>query len=172
MERKLTIEDLKKKHSSRPHNPILASAFFKGGLIEAWGRGTLKIINECKKAGLPEPKIERTSGGISVTILKEMSVSGEVTPPVTTVATTVATTVTTTVEKVILVLDNELKREKIQKLLKLKNKNNFIKNYLQPAITLGLIEMTIPDKPNSRFQKYRLTEKGKKLKRKLKKENR
>ncbi len=66
----LTLEDLKKKHSSRPHNPILASAFFKGGLIEAWGRGTIKIINECKKAGLPEPIIEYSSGGISVTILK------------------------------------------------------------------------------------------------------
>ncbi len=66
----LTFEDLKKKHSSRPHNPILASAFFKGGLIEAWGRGTIKIINECIKAGLPEPIIEYSSGGISVTILK------------------------------------------------------------------------------------------------------
>ncbi|WP_321996693.1 ATP-binding protein [Draconibacterium orientale] len=66
----LTFEDLKKKHSSRPHNPILASAFFKGGLIEAWGRGTIKIINECKKAGLPEPVIESSSGGISVTVLK------------------------------------------------------------------------------------------------------
>ncbi len=66
----LTFEDLKKKHSSRPHNPILASAFFKGGLIEAWGRGTIKIINECKAAGLPEPIMEYSSGGISVTILK------------------------------------------------------------------------------------------------------
>ena len=68
----LTFEDLKKKHSSRPHNPILASTFFKGGLIETWGRGTIKIINECKKAGLPEPIIEYSSGGISVTILKDI----------------------------------------------------------------------------------------------------
>jgi predicted HTH transcriptional regulator len=28
----MTVEDLKKKHSSRPHNPILAIAFFKGGI--------------------------------------------------------------------------------------------------------------------------------------------
>jgi ATP-dependent DNA helicase RecG len=68
----MTFEDLKKKHSSRPHNPILASAFFKGGLIEAWGRGTLKIVDECKKAGLPEPDIEKNSGGISVTIYKNV----------------------------------------------------------------------------------------------------
>ena len=66
----LTIEDLKTQHSSRPHNPILASAFFKGGLIEAWGRGTVKIINECKNAGLPEPIIENVFGGIQVTLFK------------------------------------------------------------------------------------------------------
>jgi len=68
----MTVKDLKKKHSSRPHNPILASAFFKGGLIEAWGRGTLKIFDECKKAELPEPDIELNSGGISVTIFKNI----------------------------------------------------------------------------------------------------
>lgn len=66
----LSIDDLKKKHSSRPHNPILAGTFFKGGLIEAWGRGTIKIINECKKAGLPEPIFENAHGGISITIHK------------------------------------------------------------------------------------------------------
>ena len=68
----LTIDDLKEQHSSRPHNPILAGAFFKGGLIEAWGRGTVKIINECKRAGLPEPKIEDVFGGIQVTLFKNL----------------------------------------------------------------------------------------------------
>jgi ATP-dependent DNA helicase RecG len=68
----LTIDDLKEQHSSRPHNPILASSFFKGGLIEAWGRGTVKIINECKNAGLPEPKIENVFGGIQVTLFKNL----------------------------------------------------------------------------------------------------
>jgi len=37
-------------------------------------------------------------------------------------------------------------------------------NYIQPAIELRLLEMTIPDKPNSRLQKYRLTKKGMKVK--------
>ena len=63
---------MKVEHLSRPRNPILANTFFKGGLIEAWGRGTLKIFKECKKAGLPEPKIEAVSGGIRVTLFKNL----------------------------------------------------------------------------------------------------
>jgi ATP-dependent DNA helicase RecG len=44
--------------------------------------------------------------------------------------------------------------------LKLKHKPTFRMNYLKPAIEAGLIELTIPEKPKSRFQKYRPTKKG------------
>ena len=67
----LTLDDLKDKHASYPRNPIIADVFFKAGLIETWGRGTLKIIEECKKAGLPEPKFEISSGGFLVTFFKD-----------------------------------------------------------------------------------------------------
>lgn len=67
----MTTEDLKRKHSSRPHNPIIAGVFFKGGLIEAWGRGTIKIINECIDAGLPEPDFNTEYGGITVTLYRD-----------------------------------------------------------------------------------------------------
>ena len=67
----LSIESLKKKHPSRPRNPILADIFFKAGLIEAWGRGTIKIINECKSHNLPEPLFEINGGGICVTLFKK-----------------------------------------------------------------------------------------------------
>jgi len=47
--------------------------------------------------------------------------------------------------------------------LQLRGRDNFEKLYLLPAFVAGLIERTTPDKPNSRLQKYRLTEKGRKL---------
>jgi ATP-dependent DNA helicase RecG len=68
----MTFEDLKHKHASHPRNPILADVFFKGGLIESWGRGTLKIIDECHAAGLPTPEISEMTGGIVVTIYKDI----------------------------------------------------------------------------------------------------
>ena len=38
--------------------------------------------------------------------------------------------------------------------LGLKVKEGFRRNYLRPAIEMDLIHMTIPDKPNSRIQRY------------------
>lgn len=42
----------------------------------------------------------------------------------------------------------------IMALLGLKSKDTLRKNYLNPAMELGLVKMTIPDKPNSRNQRY------------------
>ena len=42
----------------------------------------------------------------------------------------------------------------IMERLGLKSKETLRKNYLNPAIELGLIRMTVPDKPNSRNQRY------------------
>jgi ATP-dependent DNA helicase RecG len=50
-----TVEELKKKHASRPFNPDISTTFFRAGLIEAWGRGTVRIISECSKYGIPAP---------------------------------------------------------------------------------------------------------------------
>ena len=56
--------------------------------------------------------------------------------------------------------DGEYSRAEIMELVKVKHRPTFLYNYLQPAIALGYIELTIPDKPNSSKQKYKLTKKG------------
>jgi ATP-dependent DNA helicase RecG len=67
----MELESLKRHHISRPRNPIIADICFKAGYIDSWGRGTLKIINSCKDAGLPEPTITALDGGILVTLFKD-----------------------------------------------------------------------------------------------------
>jgi len=58
------------------------------------------------------------------------------------------------------VMSGEMTRSEIMKKLGLKDEKHFRENYQQVAVKLGLIEMTIPDKPRSSKQKYRVTEKG------------
>lgn len=67
----LTLEALKRSHSSRPRNPIIADVCFKGGYIDAWGRGTIKIIDTCQQAQLPEPEMIELDGGFSITLFKD-----------------------------------------------------------------------------------------------------
>jgi ATP-dependent DNA helicase RecG len=66
----ISLESLRVVHSSHPRNPLIADVCFKGGYIDSWGRGTLKIINACREAELPEPSITEQFGGILVEIFK------------------------------------------------------------------------------------------------------
>jgi len=66
----LTLAALKRSHSSRPRNPIIADVAFKGGFIDTWGRGTIKILDTCKAAELPEPEMQEIDGGFIVTLFK------------------------------------------------------------------------------------------------------
>lgn len=54
-------------------------------------------------------------------------------------------------------------RKAMMEKLGLKGRDNFEKLYLAPALTAGLIERTLPEKPNSRLQQYRLTAQAKAL---------
>jgi len=67
----ITLAELTATHSSFPRNPVLAEACFKGGYIDAWGSGTVKIIDACKAAGLPEPTMEEQWGGFIVTLFQD-----------------------------------------------------------------------------------------------------
>ncbi|WP_338157274.1 Fic family protein [Intestinibaculum porci] len=62
----------------------------------------------------------------------------------------------TKVQKLLEILDGEeLSAAELMDRLQLSHKPSFRRNYLNPALKLGLIEMTIPEKPKSRNQKYR-----------------
>ncbi len=67
----ITVESLKQVHSSYPRNPLIADVCFRGGLIDSWGRGTIRIIEACKDAGLLEPEFIERDAGFLVTLYKD-----------------------------------------------------------------------------------------------------
>ena len=62
----LTPEALFGPHESLPWNPLIAAAFYRRGIIEAWGRGTIKMAELTHDAGLPHPEIEDAGGCVTV----------------------------------------------------------------------------------------------------------
>lgn len=62
----LTAEALFLPHESLPWNPLIARVLYRRGIIESWGRGTLKIAELTTQAGLPRPEIEDAGGCVTV----------------------------------------------------------------------------------------------------------
>ena len=58
------------------------------------------------------------------------------------------------------IVQGEMSRTELMHALGLKDRMHFSDDYLAPALSAGFVERTIPDRPNSRLQKYRLTAKG------------
>ena len=52
-----TLDNLMKKHASKPYNPDIANVFYLAGFIESWGRGIEKICGALETDGLPKPEL-------------------------------------------------------------------------------------------------------------------
>ncbi|MEO0114450.1 MAG: ATP-binding protein [candidate division WOR-3 bacterium] len=65
------VEKLKTEHLSKPRNPLLAKVFYLAGFIESWGRGTIKIVENCLKQELPEPDFIEEYGVMKVIFYKD-----------------------------------------------------------------------------------------------------
>jgi ATP-dependent DNA helicase RecG len=61
-----TPQALFEPHESRPWNPLIASVFYRRGIIETWGQGTLKMATWAEEAGLPKPEILEIPGAVVV----------------------------------------------------------------------------------------------------------
>jgi ATP-dependent DNA helicase RecG len=142
-----------------PKNPVIAAFFRQIGRADELGSGMRKMMRYGKAYGGADPQL--IEGDIFRIIVKvpEFGPAGEepVTPEVT---PEVPPEVTPEVLKMLAVMTGEMTRGEIQDKLGLKDEKHFRESYQQVAVKLGFIEMTIPDKPRSSKQKYRLTEKG------------
>jgi ATP-dependent DNA helicase RecG len=65
-----TVKKLSEKHASVPYNPDIAKTLFRAGFIEAWGQGTNKMINACKKHKIAPPRFSNEAPDFQVELIK------------------------------------------------------------------------------------------------------
>ncbi len=68
----LTVDDLRRNHESKPRNKLIAHAFFLIRYIEQFGTGTGRMIEACRKAGIPEPQFESRGSSFRVIFRKAL----------------------------------------------------------------------------------------------------
>ena len=161
-----TVDTLLGEHSSRPRNKNIANVFYLAGFIESWGRGFDKVRKGFAAKGLPMPTLDSKFGGLLVTIQRPAEGTSKGTSKGTSSSTSNSTSnpvITEQVKRLLEVLEGDMSIRAMMEELNFSSRDKFIANYLNPATSAGLVEMTQPDSPKSPTQKYRLTERGKSL---------
>ena len=159
-DRSIRMEELRtgKAVSRRYRNRRIGEFLKELDLIEGRSTGIPKILRVMQQNGSHAPEFEsdddRSYFLIRLPIHSRASrlTTEKVTPQVTPQVHLLLTTIR-----------GELTRAEIMEGMGLKDRMHFAKEYLQPALDAGLVEMTIPDKPRSSKQRYRLTVQGRGL---------
>ena len=170
----MTLAKLTKPHPSLPVNPLIAEPLFLSKYIEKAGSGTLDMLDLCRSAGLRPPEFRVDVGCFIVTIYRKQraGTTGQVAGQVEgksgleskaqVEAQVEAQVILTEIEQQMLLSCSEENRSG-QELLNVagyETRTGNFKRSLDKLLQAAMLEMTIPDKPNSRMQKYRLTAKG------------
>ena len=138
---------------SVPRNPLLFSILYRMRLVEQIGSGIRRIIDACAEHGVESPDMQVSDDWFTISFRRLARPTPQVTPHET-------PQVTPQVRRLIDSLRGEMSRAELMARLELSDLRHFRDGYIRPALETGLIEMTIPDRPSSRLQRYRLTELG------------
>lgn len=133
---------------SMPRNKELMRVFKDLDLVEHMGSGIPRILRSYGKNCF-----KFSENFLRITFPSAAPTTEQVTEQVT-------DQVTDQVKDLIRILKGNLGTSELMATLGLKHKPTFRNNYIKPALKAMLIEMTIPNKPNSQFQKYKLTPLG------------
>jgi len=160
----LSVADLGGRSVRR--NSLIADLLHRIAFIEKAGTGILRIRNESRDLRCPDPEFE-VNGFFTARFwptpeVREATGAPTTTPITGQVADQVTVHVTDHV-RFLSVVVGAMTREQLQEAVGLKHRGHFRRAYLLPALRAGLIEMTVPDKPRSRNQRYRLTSAGREL---------
>lgn len=162
----ITLAMLREPHGSVPGNPLLAEPLYLAKYIERMGTGTRDMIRRCREVGLPEPEFTERDG-FTVMIRRATLTATSHVPPHDTPHVTPHDTPHVPPHVAVLVrligVAGELASPELLSHLGLRDRKHLRERYLAPCLGAGWIAMTLPDKPRSRDQRYKLTEKGREL---------
>lgn len=138
---RITVDELGKM-SADTRNPFIA-----GGLEVLLGTenrfsGIPTIIHEMKKAGLPPAVFESKRGVFKVTLYNYRSEAKDKTP------------LNETMREIIAFCAEPRSRNEIAEHVGIETPSYVVQRCLRPLLDMGLLEMTMPDKPKSKNQKY------------------
>jgi ATP-dependent DNA helicase RecG len=140
-----------KDFSPYPKNPTIARVFKEIGFADELGSGVRNLTKYVKIYSNSTPEL------IEEDIFKIII---PLTPQVTPHDTPHDTQHDTRDIKILIFCQTEKSREEIQNRISVKDREYFRKFILSPLIENGFLELTIPDKPTSKNQKYKTTKKG------------
>jgi len=173
--------DAMESRQSDARNKIIAPVFKRMGIIDQWGNGLKLIADELKDYLNIELRWKEVGLSFQLQFVKLDYVSEQGSPENTSNGVVdyhnttqnkndweqVEPKLGLSWEQVLRVLSHYETAQDAKSLMQklgLSNRTKFKKKYINPLIDEGLLEMTIPDKPNSSLQKYRITELGKQFK--------
>jgi len=144
---------------SETRNRTIARVFDKMYLIESWGTGIRRILEDCALAGLPEPGLSEVGDAFRVEIYRK-HVKQLAPDPASTQQ--VPSKFPASEEPVLYGRMKDLveycavprKRSEMQEFLGLSDRENFRFAVLKPLLEEGLIKLTILDNPTSSRQRY------------------
>lgn len=153
-------DKLKKPHTSVPFNPLLAEPMYLKGYIERMGTGTADMVRIAKENKLQEPVFQQSEDFKTIIYRPWIDQVPIEHRPSTTGVPQEYRRSTVEVKNLLKVMEGEMSRKEIQKILELKHEGNFRENYLEPALASKFIQMKFPESPNHPKQRYLLTDKG------------
>ena len=151
--RPLTLDKLRVAHNSVPGNPLLAESLYLAEYIERMGTGTLDMIRRCAQAGLPEPTFTMTDGFVTTVSRHQPDSSlGQ--------AGVQAESADRDTSMLRACVEGPVTSRELQVSAGYSGRIRPFERRLEHLLREGLLERTVPDKPRSPLQKYRLTDKG------------
>ena len=166
------IDNIREFHFSR--NPKIVELLTEYDLVKEFGEGVDRVFREMEEAGLPEP-IYRQSGFMLFATLKNKASNMEdascalATPSREHDAihdsehdsehdgaqdAARSRTTDATQERLVAFCNVERTRQEILDYLGLASRRYLLEKYLKPLLQSGRLQMTLPDKPQSKYQKY------------------